>query len=1268
MPGAPGPVLNALALSLTATSASISDFSALNLGQLKALAQPFYDRLFSLDYDGPPFASGTYPWVSGGGTPSDFSAANIGQVKFLFSFDPTYSSDGSPLPDWWRLYYFGGLTVTGSAAIDPTADPNGYGFTNLQDALAGNNPGVNQLVSVGPCVGEYLFHETTGTVAHDLSPLHHNGGLADAASWVPGGGYDGLGAIAFDGTAGFVAIPNTGYVTDPAAGAPFSVAFWFKTGDLPGWTTGLVAFCPFAGFQVGVDSRVSPPNFFLSMTGTSRPQIETPIQPGVWTQAAVTYDGTTFTLYVDGQPEASGTGSFAASTYTNTVGKGYGPDAPFSGEMENLTFYQAVLRPSDVSALYNLSTTSTGPDPSGIPNYWKYQYFGTLNVDPNAFVVWSGTTVTILQAFEECLNPLDFYNGQVPSLSIVSGTNQTGPPGGFVPAPMVVAVTDSNGNPIAGAPVAFSVTSGGGQLQTSSGGTPCSSVTTFADRNGYVQMYFQLPNVDNNTSEVSVTTGTGSTYEQVTFTASSDNGTGVFLSPFAPSDCIGVANGNGNLILTWTNNTDNETAILIEQQQPDGTWQQLASLPPGTGTYTVPAPTPGPYRINPLTPNAANPGAPHPNPSPPVFVPIPVQSYVAIDISGTNASGNPVTNIALDDNNHAAFAFVSGTSDGVPANPPFYFGDFQTYPNYLSYTWQNGTLGSRVVTTSTEVLVDESGTGGIDNWMHQYSPWVVTASGDLYGNEGQYEFYNVDGLAGSVDELNWLIEPPLPTDIYVSEGGSVGSVDPPGPYETVDPISPGCGVIDVSDNGTILGGARLTVSGTGTGSGPHGFTFILQSGSCVVFDTGSYAGVDLSSAPNLTIQPTLFYPVEVNNQAWAIGYTGTYPPGTTAVWTGTASGFIQLSPMATVNGMNNTGQVIGQSGTNGYLWTSGSTSSVCPLVTSGSVQSILGLIPPPYRSNILSVSPSAISNTNATDGSVRILFGASYKTNSSGATSSGTFLLTLTSGTSAITSGTAQTVFRQVALPSNIAANLTSGILNSQGVIADIGNITTGTTTATNHALLLFPFQLTNIADPTQRNGANYRDSQISFLQSSGDTNINSVAWIAASDTTQAILATDTTQTPSVSIFPPRMPELQAQITGLSGYTIWWKLSVINHGLHGPSGNPYRDFDTNAPTLSATQVHLLTSATETGSVGYSDDIYIPFPSSSGGAVVSGSWRSLSSNAPWEIYDDADWQTTLSLAGISAVMPCSVWRFLTAAATPSCPSRAISLGLRAKTPF
>lgn len=119
-----------------------NDFAALNLGQLKALAKPFYDRLAELSYHGPPLApSEQYPWTITTADDHDYTPANLGQVKHVFSFVPALADVGVPgdtdrngLPDAWEQQYFG------HTGVDPNADPDGDGATNAQEYAAATDP------------------------------------------------------------------------------------------------------------------------------------------------------------------------------------------------------------------------------------------------------------------------------------------------------------------------------------------------------------------------------------------------------------------------------------------------------------------------------------------------------------------------------------------------------------------------------------------------------------------------------------------------------------------------------------------------------------------------------------------------------------------------------------------------------------------------------------------------------------------------------------------------------------------------------------------------------------------------------------------------------------------------------------------------------------------------------------------------------------------------------------------------------------------------
>lgn len=80
-----------------------NNYVAINLGQLKNVAKPFYDRLIPLG-----IVSG-YPWTTETSDDQNYAIANLGQLKnvFSFDFDGAVDTDGDGLPDWWEDLYGG---------------------------------------------------------------------------------------------------------------------------------------------------------------------------------------------------------------------------------------------------------------------------------------------------------------------------------------------------------------------------------------------------------------------------------------------------------------------------------------------------------------------------------------------------------------------------------------------------------------------------------------------------------------------------------------------------------------------------------------------------------------------------------------------------------------------------------------------------------------------------------------------------------------------------------------------------------------------------------------------------------------------------------------------------------------------------------------------------------------------------------------------------------------------------------------------------------
>lgn len=72
-----------------------ADYAAVNVGQLKAVAMPLYDRLMELG-----LVEG-YPWRNGGYGQSNYSLVNVGQLKETFNVPLQLTLDAYGRPDWW---------------------------------------------------------------------------------------------------------------------------------------------------------------------------------------------------------------------------------------------------------------------------------------------------------------------------------------------------------------------------------------------------------------------------------------------------------------------------------------------------------------------------------------------------------------------------------------------------------------------------------------------------------------------------------------------------------------------------------------------------------------------------------------------------------------------------------------------------------------------------------------------------------------------------------------------------------------------------------------------------------------------------------------------------------------------------------------------------------------------------------------------------------------------------------------------------------------
>jgi adhesin/invasin len=165
-------------------------------------------------------------------------------------------------------------------------------------------------------------------------------------------------------------------------------------------------------------------------------------------------------------------------------------------------------------------------------------------------------------------------SGSASGVQPLSGDGQTGAPRATLPAPVVVAVTDADGNPVSGAAVTWVVTAGGGSVDPT---------TSSTDPEGHASTSWTLgPSVDTNTVEA-VVSGVGS----ATFTATAAAGA---------ASQIRIISGNGQSGQVGTQLAAN---LVVVVEDADGnavtgatvTWQ----VTDGGGSVT---PASGPTSAN----------------------------------------------------------------------------------------------------------------------------------------------------------------------------------------------------------------------------------------------------------------------------------------------------------------------------------------------------------------------------------------------------------------------------------------------------------------------------------------------------------------------------------------------------------------------------------------------------------------------------------------------------------------------------------------------
>ena len=207
----------------------------------------------------------------------------------------------------------------------------------------------------------------------------------------------------------------------------------------------------------------------------------------------------------------------------------------------------------------------------------KYPWEGSTR-QPNDYAMANIGQVKNLFSFD--VTSIDYYNGTLPTLKIISGGNQRVAAGsGFLPIPLCVQVS-SETNVLTNAPITFSVTSGGALLSPSydlaalSGTLQVRSNSQTTDSQGNLrtvaQIYIYASGTDSDLSVIHATATSGTTSISGITTAATTDST---LTPTTNFDAY-ITSGS-TVELNWVSSDTTKPTTLLVTTDGGATWMTL---------------------------------------------------------------------------------------------------------------------------------------------------------------------------------------------------------------------------------------------------------------------------------------------------------------------------------------------------------------------------------------------------------------------------------------------------------------------------------------------------------------------------------------------------------------------------------------------------------------------------------------------------------------------------------------------------------------------
>jgi hypothetical protein len=459
LPGGAGAAINALVAGWNAppvAGVTRDDYVAVNQGQLKHVAAPFYDRL------GLP-----YPWAGSSRVRDDYQLVNLGQLKHVFAFELKFRALGQGPVQLPAQVLQAALDAWNALPVKPlgsTADDfDGDGIPNLQEYLM-----VNTLLDPLDLDGDRLLDSIEDASGGVLNKLNFADAVWDKEAGGMAAYYDLDWNVIYQGD-GVMNYEEVLLGLDLAASTTSTRTDGLTDTEVLVWTLTL---------GNGLALLDDPVQTFWQM-------INTEWLTANWLDSHVTWldEGDANS---DGEPD--GLTEFRADMLDPwPVWQPWNPDVWSVQSPAPVSFYDPDTYAYSLMDWDGDSAADVDRDSDGLPDLWEYRYALNLRVndageDPdnddlsNAEEYEHSTNPRLADSdgdgFDDGAevsqggDPLDSAVGLPLVLEVVSGGNQYVSTGGLS-SPLAVKVTQG-GQPVLGAAVEFATSSGGGTLRSNS--------------------------------------------------------------------------------------------------------------------------------------------------------------------------------------------------------------------------------------------------------------------------------------------------------------------------------------------------------------------------------------------------------------------------------------------------------------------------------------------------------------------------------------------------------------------------------------------------------------------------------------------------------------------------------------------------------------------------------------------------------------------------------------------------------------------------------